>query len=115
MSNTDLYIPEHSLNFTVNWNNKLDCNFFTAIRKLMIPYIPDCYKAGTRYNLRLAGKYYGTCTIIDSKVIAFSQLTDWHITLDTGLPPKEGREVLRKLAKELPGVDFNLCWILLSR
>lgn len=115
MSNTELYVPEHSLNFSVNWNNKLDCFFFTTFRKLYSTEIPECYSAGSRYNLRLEGKYKGTCTIIDSRIVAFSQLNDWHITLDTGLPPKEGKEVLRILFKELPGVDFNLCWLLLSR
>lgn len=107
--------PSESLNFRHNWNNKLNNHFFTTLRKIQSQIIPDCYKVGKVYNLRLKGEYFGRVHIVQSKAIKFSQLNDWIVCTDTGLPPEEGRAVLRNLARAKPDEDFYFCFMLLAR
>ena len=73
--------------FSKNWNNKLDCNVFTTIRK-HTKEKEDYYQSqiGVYNNIYLGDKVHCIAKIFDIKVMTYSQLPSELLVLDTGIP-----------------------------
>ncbi len=91
------------IKFSHNWNNKLDSNYFTTIRR----YNPDKYYPDAVHSvmLKTKGKWvtcYNKARIIDVKMLKLSQIVDnpWICGLDTGYSPKETEVILRRMHKD---------------
>ncbi len=82
------------LNFSNNWNGKLDCDSFTTLR------VKDKFTVGEVIMVALnrvnkKDLYY----IIDKKVTRLSSITEWTARLDTGYSVEECRNLLKTMYK----------------
>lgn len=66
------------MKFSKNFNNKLDCNYFTTFR------VHEKWFIGENVILLLNNKFK-IGHIIDVKKVHISAITDWHCYLDVGL------------------------------
>ena len=99
------------LEFSTNWNNKLDCKCFTTIRI----YNPTKHFQGNTFEIFLKRKYKGKATVMTIGALKLENLTDYICFLDTGYSKIETIEILRKM---YPKIDFKnqyLCIILLQK
>lgn len=88
------------INFSTNWNKKLDCSAFTTIRLRN----DNKYKAKEHYELNLNKKFIGTGFCIDIKHFWLKDINDFIAYLDTGYDKEEFKEILKKM---YPKVDFT--------
>ncbi|TRX37878.1 hypothetical protein FNW52_02975 [Flavobacterium sp. ZT3R18] len=88
------------LEFSTNWNNKLDCKCFTAIRI----YNPQKHFKGNKFHIFLQKKYKAKAEILSVGVIKIDSLTDYICYLDTGYSRAETIEILKKI---YPRIDFK--------
>lgn len=64
------------INFSYNWNNKLNCNYFTTLR------LSDAHSVGSKYAICLKGKQIGTGEIMAKKYLKLNQINDFIGYLD---------------------------------
>lgn len=78
------------LNFSTNWNNKLDSKYFTTIR---------ASKNYINYNVLIVSykNKAKVVKIIDAKMLKLSQLNDWICYLDAGYSLKDTIKILEKM------------------
>lgn len=79
------------LNFSYNWNGKLDCDFFTTIR------ISDYYNIGDEVFLLLKKKAFDTGKIIVKIETKIDKLTELVCLLDTGYSKEITINLLKKM------------------
>ena len=89
----------HTIDFSYNWNNKLNSMYFTTLRL----YNPVKYAVGKRHHVRLKTKdgwitCYGYAVIQDVRKVLGSELNDF-ISLDTGYSLEETKNILSKMYK----------------
>lgn len=58
-------IMEQNLEFTTNWNNKLNCECFTTFRR----HDPTRYVHNAVYNIYLKGVFKGKAKLVDLRTI----------------------------------------------
>lgn len=79
------------LDFSYNWNNKLDCLAFTTIR------ISAKYKVGDRYDIHLKDERIGIAKIVAVKEILAANITEPMAYMDTGYCKAEVINILNKM------------------
>ena len=96
-----------TINFTYNWNNKLDCKAFTTFRLRN----PAKYKIGESYQILLKGKVVGTATIVQILPLTLDKVNEWIARLDTGYSLPEFKKLVETMYKNKVNVrmaDFSL-------
>lgn len=88
------------LEFSTNWNNKLDCKCFTTIRL----FNPTKHFKGNRFDVFLQKKYKAKVEVLSVGVIKIDSLTDYICYLDTGYSKLETIQILNKM---YPHIDFQ--------
>lgn len=88
------------LEFSTNWNNKLDCKCFTTIRI----YNNKKHFKGNHFEVFLQKKYKAKVEVLSIGVIKINSLTDYICYLDTGYSSAETIEILKKM---YPRIDFK--------
>lgn len=83
-----------SLEFSFNWNNKLNCRAFTTIR------ISDRFNVGDRVGVYLKHRHMGTAEINAKIPITFGGISDQVALLDTGYHRDKCQQILQKMYKE---------------
>lgn len=86
-----------SINFSLNWNNKLDNNVFTTIRSRFVPIEP-----GTSVQIMLKNKLYCWAKVKECILCKFSDINPLIIYLDTGHSPDQAYEIFKGM-----GLDIN--------
>ena len=81
------------IKFSTNWNNKLDCNYFTTLR------LSDRFKVGGKYPVLLKKKQIGTGEIMAKKYLKLNQINDYIAGLDTGYNAQNCKEILKTMYK----------------
>ena len=81
------------INFNENYNNKLNCKFFTTVRLLNY----EKYKTGWAYNIWLKGNFYRTVQCVEIRVIDYSNFDRFLMMLDLGLTLAESKAKLIEL------------------
>jgi len=82
-----------TINFSTNWNNKLDCKCFTTIRLKN----EKKYQHNKVYGIYINKKPVKKAEIIDIKTIFFNQINEYIAMLDTGYSAHEAKEILKKM------------------
>ena len=82
------------IDFSYNWNKKLDCNAFTTLR------LSPRFQVGEEVEVflnsaRRAGRY----RIAGKKELKLDTLNDYHAYVDTGYNAEECKNILRKMYK----------------
>lgn len=86
------------LNFSTNWNNKLDCTAFTTLR---LPN--EKYKLGELFQITLNGVEKGIGRIISITYINIDNINEYIARLDTGYSTDECKVIIRNI---YPTIDF---------
>lgn len=81
------------IEFSTNWNNKLDCKAFTTLRL----HNERKYKIGCEYAIRFKGTIIKTAIIEEIKHVTLNSLNPFICFLDTGYSVSEVKEILQKM------------------
>ena len=98
------------IKFTYNWNNKLDCNFFTTIRLQS-----KKFEKNKNFEIVLKNQVHCKVVIVDMWICKINDLKDFVCYLDTGYNNKETINMFKKMYS---GVDFtqtNMVLLLLKK
>jgi hypothetical protein len=101
----------YALEFSTNWNNKLDCNCFTTIRI----YNPTKHFKGNEFDIYLKKKFRAKAVVLEVIFIKLKQLSDYACYLDTGYNSEETINLFKKM---YPKIDFEIqpvCVLLLKK
>ena len=90
----------NKLEFSTNWNNKLDCKCFTTIRI----YNARKHFKGNVFDVFLKNQHKSKVEILSVGNIKINDLTDYICYLDTGYSRAETIEILHKM---YPRIDFK--------
>lgn len=96
-----------NINFSTNWNNKLDCKAFTTLRLRN----PNKYVIGKEYNILLNGQLKKRAIIEDMKTIHLSDINEFIARIDTGYSAHETKNIIQKMyankVKDLDAAYFS--------
>lgn len=83
------------LNFSYNWNNKLDNKCFTTIR--CVDW--NKYRAGKVKRVFLNNTFIKSVEIIEIRVFKLLELNEWFASIDTGYSRSETIDILCRMYK----------------
>lgn len=90
------------LTFSTDWNNKLQCSYFTTLR------LTNHFEVGKKYEIHLKDVQIGFGRIISKKLIYFHQINEYISYLDTGYSPDKCKALLREIHKNrCPKVEWK--------
>lgn len=92
------------LEFSTNWNNKLDCKVFSTIRI----YNASKHYKGNKFEVYLKKQPKGKAEILGYIQTYLKDLTDYVCYLDTGYSQEETTEIIKKI---YPKIDFERQYI----
>lgn len=103
------------IEFSFNWNGKLDCKSFTSIRV----HNDRKYITGNIYHVILkrnkVTEYdYGHAKLIDKKVFRLRDLTEWMSHIDLALNKEEGIKKILEIYKWAT-IDTQFDYLLFSK
>ena len=81
----------NSLDFSFNWNNKLDCTFFTTLR------LSGRFNVGEWVQVLLKSAHKGRAVVVEKKQLRVSDLNAFICGLDTGYSVPETKQILSKM------------------
>jgi hypothetical protein len=90
----------NTISFSANWNNKLDCKYFTTIRI----YNPLKHKTGKKVDILLKKKLKNKAQIIGVKKGYIKDLGAYDCYLDTGYSKQETISIMLKM---YPKINFK--------
>lgn len=88
------------IEFSYNWNNKLNCMAFTTLR-----LFNKKYTIGQTYTIKLNGVDICKATIVDIKPIRLEQVNNYIAYLDTGYNREKCIDIIRTMYK-----NSNINW-----
>lgn len=86
---------EKIIEFSNNWNNKLNCTAFTSLRL----FNPGKYMPGLEYTVILKGIVKGKAVLMSSKILYLNQINRYIALLDTGYEEEECKKLLEEMYK----------------
>lgn len=89
----------NKIKFSTNWNNKLDCNYFTTIR-----LFGKKYGIGKTFEIVLKENHLCNAIVQDMIVTKMEYLNDFNCFLDTGYSKEETEKIFKKM---YPKIDFE--------
>lgn len=96
-------VMDERFEFDKNYNNKLNCQCFTAIRL----HAPVLNAVGAVKQIYLKGFWKGDAKITHAATIRLDQITLPIAKLDTGLLPEECRRLIKRSCKNRPGINWE--------
>ena len=99
-----------TINFSLNWNNKLDNQVFTTIRSTFIPVQP-----GTSLMINLKGKLYCWAKVKECIKCKFSDINPLIIWLDTGYEPEQAFELFKTMGLDYSNKEQECMLLILER
>ena len=94
---------DERLEFTENFNNKLNCICFTTIRL----HHPVRNAIGSVKQIYLKGVWKGNAKIMHAATLTLDRINLPVAKLDTGLLPDECRRLIRTLYKNRSGINWE--------
>lgn len=79
------------LEFSHNWNKKLDCDYFTTLR------LSNRFQVGEWVAVYEKKRFRGPHLILEKRGMKISQLNPWICGLDTGYTVPETVEILKRM------------------
>ena len=98
------------INFSYNWNNKLNCKAFTTFKLKNV----NKYQIGKEYNILLKKQLLKSAIIEDIKTIYFNQINEFIARVDTGYSAEETKNILKKMYSKINIETQPFSFILLS-
>lgn len=96
------------LEFSFNWNHKLDCYVFTTIRK----HNDIKYSQGMIYDVFIKKKFDFVAEFLMKKTFAFKDLSEGIALIDTGYDLDTCRKLMKKMYPGItPDTKFDLIFL----
>jgi len=101
------------IQFSYNWNNKLDNKAFTTIRL----HNPKKYIIGNVYDIEIKENPKGKATLHEIRTLKISQLNDFICYLDTGYNREQTIKMLQRMYKaiNLNTALFDFCLLVYNK
>ena len=90
-------MSSNTINFSTNWNNKLDCMAFTTIRLRN----SNKYQIGREYRILLKKKFKKNARIEAIKTIHYNQINEFIAHIDTGYSAHETKNIIQKMYSKI--------------
>lgn len=90
-----------NLIFTTNWNNKLDCTYFTTLR-----IQSEKYEPGLLCDIYFKGKVIKKAAIVDIVNFYLKDIPSYSAMLDIGYSKEETISLILKIYKKY-NIDFD--------
>lgn len=105
---------DNNLEFTYNWNNKLDCKYFHTLR------LSGRWEVGQTCEVFLQKQMIGTAKLMSKvRYENFNAIPDHICYLDTGYDKSNTIRILRQMYKNSPGIEksptYGYVWGFISR
>jgi uncharacterized protein YqfB (UPF0267 family) len=97
-------MDNQKLNFSNNWNNKLNCNSFTTLRLRN----DGKYFAGAKVNVFLKGVFKGAGTIVGVSYLTIDKINEFIARVDTGYSADDCRKIIKEMYKKGPAIDWRV-------
>lgn len=99
------------INFSYNWNKKLDCNCFTTLRLEN----HNKYKTGLNYQIHLKNQFIKVGKVVEIKVFPLRSLNEYISRLDTGYSKEETIKIINRMYPQtLYNIETSFMLILLE-
>lgn len=105
---------KETLSFSTNWNNKLECDYFTTLRL----FNTKKFIKGKIFNVTgRPNRFCFDAEVIDVKNTSINTISDWMAYLDTGYSAEETKEILRTMYKKYfpNATNIELNYVLLKK
>lgn len=99
-----------TIDFSNNWNNKLDNIYFTTIRL----YNQKKYTTKNNFNITLQHQFIKKAVIVDIRIIYLSEINDFIAGLDTGYTVAECKNIFKRMYPKIDFTTQKLQFILLT-
>ena len=86
-----------NINFSYNWNNKLNCKAFTTIRLKN----SKKYQIGKEFKILLKKELLKSAVIEDIRTIYLNQINEFIAHLDTGYSAHETKNIIKKMYSKI--------------
>ena len=100
-----------TIEFTTNWNKKLQCNAFTTIRL----FNPGKYRVNQVYRIVLKKNFIMQAAIVAVKPFMLHDLNDYIAYLDTGYNANECKLIIQRMYANIDFSKTQLSLILLVK
>lgn len=80
-----------TIKFRENFNNKLNCTYFTTIREC----IPSKYHVGAIYKIYVGSLYLKKAVLLKATIVTLNQLDDVFLYMDSGCDRSQFMSVFR--------------------
>lgn len=97
------------IDFSFNWNNKLNCKSYTTFRMKS-----DKYKVGEVYSIYLKNQYLHDAECIDIKYLTLDKVNNYTSYIDTGYSVDEFKNIVKRMYKEKADTSV-FCLLLLKK
>lgn len=87
------------LEFSTNWNNKLDCTYFTTLR------LSGRFSVGDTIEIWLKKQFKGEGKVVKKRTINLKDISDIMAYLDTGYSAEETRDIIKKMHPKITNWD----------
>lgn len=99
------------INFSYNWNNKLDCKCFTTLR--LTNY--NKYITGLEYEIQLNNQRIKYARIVEIKVFPLDKINEFISRIDTGYSKEETIKIINRMYPDtINNIDKSFMLILLE-
>lgn len=96
------------LEFSYNWNNKLDCKAFTTLR------LSNRFYVGDEIIVKLKSVVKGRAKVIGKRYFGIDEINDYIGYLDTGYSGEETKDILKKMYPEADWRDKRVYFYLIK-
>jgi hypothetical protein len=100
-----------TIDFSTNWNNKLQCHAFTTIRL----FNPNKYRVNSVYRIERNKHFLMQAAIIAIKPFMLHDLNDFMAYLDTGYNASECKLIIQRMYSKVDFSKTQLSMILLVK
>ena len=93
------------INFSKNWNKKLDCDYFTTIRlytKEKIDYYVEHYENGTLWGVNLKENLFCHAKLVDLEVRLLKDIPAWMCFIDAGMNLSAFHKLMEAMYRRKP-------------
>jgi hypothetical protein len=101
----------NKLNFSFNWNNKLDCKCFTTLRLRN----PNKYFLNAEFEVFLKDEFKGKVIVTEIRHIKMHDINEFIARLDTGYSKDECKNILQRMYKNADWTNQDISFILLTK
>lgn len=92
-----------SLDFSYNWNNKLECDIFTTVRL----HWPKKYFAGAKKTVYLKKQLHSNIVIIEVVTLTLAKIKPWIKMMDVGYEKAEEFDTIIKTMYKNKNINWD--------